>query len=67
MLEIEGLSKSFDTHDILKNVNLTVDTGQRATIIGPSGSGKSTILKLILGLISADTGNIILNGVNLKN
>ena len=67
MLELINISKKFNNIEVLKNVNLTVKAGEKITIIGTSGSGKSTILKLILGLIEFDSGNILFDGVSTKN
>lgn len=64
MLELINIKKTFNNTDILKDINLTVNPGEKITIIGTSGSGKSTILKLILGLLDQDSGNILFNGVN---
>ena len=65
MLEICKLKKTFGKNNVLKGIDLTVSQGENVTIIGESGSGKSTILKLILQLISSDSGDIRFNGVNI--
>ncbi len=65
MLEIKSLFKQFDTKKIIHNLDLVIDKAERCTIIGPSGSGKSTILKLIVGLIKPNKGNIIIDGVDI--
>lgn len=67
MLELINIKKTFNQTEVLKNINLTVNAGEKITIIGTSGSGKSTILKLILGLINYDSGNIIYDGLSTKN
>tara|TARA_Y200000002_G_scaffold292849_1_gene247048 strand:- start:875 stop:1615 length:741 start_codon:yes stop_codon:yes gene_type:complete len=64
MLELINIKKSFNDTSVLKDINLTVNPGEKITIIGTSGSGKSTILKLILGLLDYDSGNIMFNGIN---
>ena len=64
MLELINIKKSFNDIQVLKDINLTVNPGEKITIIGTSGSGKSTILKLILGLLDHDSGNIMFNGIN---
>lgn len=46
MLEIKGLSKSFDGTEVLKDISLQVDKGDVMTIIGPSGMGKTTLLRV---------------------
>lgn len=57
-LMIEGLSKSFSSIEVIRNLNLSVQTGEFVSILGPSGSGKSTLFHLIGGLISPDKGKI---------
>lgn len=65
MLEIKNLAKSYDTRTIFKNMNLTVNDGEVLSIVGPSGIGKTTFLRIVAGLLSADQGELILNGESL--
>jgi phospholipid/cholesterol/gamma-HCH transport system ATP-binding protein len=65
MLELVNLSKAFDKKVVLDGVSLHMPTGQKTTLIGASGSGKSTILKIILGLIPVDSGDILVNGQSM--
>jgi phospholipid/cholesterol/gamma-HCH transport system ATP-binding protein len=65
MLQLINIKKSFDGKPILTNVNLSVDAGERISIIGASGCGKSTILKIILGLIPPDEGKVIFQGKDI--
>jgi cell division transport system ATP-binding protein len=51
----------------LKGINLKLETGEFAFLVGPSGSGKSTIIKLLTGEIAATDGTVIVNGFNLNN
>jgi phospholipid/cholesterol/gamma-HCH transport system ATP-binding protein len=62
MIEFRDVTKSFDNDLILKNVSFKINGGETKIILGESGSGKSTILKLILGLIRPDSGQIIFDG-----
>lgn len=62
IIDIQGLSKSFGTHEVLKNINFTVSKGEVATIIGSSGSGKSTLLRCINLLEQPGGGKIIYEG-----
>lgn len=54
-------------HAILKDVSFTLKAGGHAAIVGFNGSGKSTLIKLLLRLYDPDQGEILLNGVNIKN
>jgi len=56
-LEVEGLSKSFD-EELFKNLDLTVEVGERIAIIGPNGIGKSTLLKCLVGELQPESGTI---------
>jgi phospholipid/cholesterol/gamma-HCH transport system ATP-binding protein len=58
MIQIRDLHKSFAAKEVLRGVDLDIETGQTTTIIGGSGSGKSVLFKLIIGLIKPDTGSI---------
>ena len=57
-LEIEGVSKSYGDKQVLKDVSLKVERGDRIAIIGPNGIGKSTLLKIAMGEVEADAGRI---------
>jgi len=65
-ISLNNVNKTFysisDYTEVLKDINLKVDKGEIIAIVGPSGCGKSTILNLISGLISPDSGNIIVDG-----
>ncbi|MFB2646340.1 ATP-binding cassette domain-containing protein [Raphidiopsis sp. BLCC-F218] len=60
-LNLEGLSKSFGTKKVLKNVDLEVRPGEFVAIVGRSGCGKSTMLRLIAGLEETTDGSVLLN------
>ena len=62
LLELREVHKSFGDKTILNGIDLTVHTGEAIAIIGPSGTGKSTILRLICGLLTADSGEVYING-----
>lgn len=61
-ITIENLSKKFDQKEVLKNLNLEVKAEEMVALLGPSGCGKTTTLKLISGLLAADTGDIKFDG-----
>ena len=65
MLEVENVSKSFGSVQVLDSISLTVPEGQTTVLIGPSGCGKSTLLRLLVGLLQPDTGRVIFDGVPL--
>jgi len=50
--------------NVLKNISLSVNSGEFIAIVGPSGSGKTTLVDLILGILKQDTGNISISGMN---
>ncbi len=58
VVELTGISKSFDDLHVLKNVSLTIDRGDRLAVIGPNGIGKSTLLKITTDRLAADTGTV---------
>lgn len=57
-INVENLTKEFDGKKVLDNISFKVDQGEVLSIVGFSGSGKSTILKILCGLIKADSGKI---------
>jgi zinc transport system ATP-binding protein len=61
-IEINNLSFSYDTVPVLEDVNLTVEHGEFATIVGPNGGGKTTLLKLLLGILKPVQGKIAVLG-----
>jgi phospholipid/cholesterol/gamma-HCH transport system ATP-binding protein len=61
-IEVQNLSKSFNGLQVLKDVNLVVEKGSTAVILGKSGVGKSVLLKTIIGLIPPDTGSVRIDG-----
>ncbi|WP_297508919.1 tungstate ABC transporter ATP-binding protein WtpC [Thermococcus sp.] len=64
MLEVRGVSKDYgDFH--LRNVSFTVSRGEYFIILGPSGAGKTVLLEVIAGLITPDSGRILLNRVDV--
>ena len=65
MIEIQGVSKAYGLTAALHSINLTVPAGQTTVFIGQSGCGKSTILRLIIGLIQADSGSVIFKGTKV--
>lgn len=66
-IQVKHIEKHFGQFHVLKNINLDVDTGALVSLLGPSGCGKTTLLRIIAGLESADTGQILLNGVDVTH
>ena len=65
LIKFENVDKYYGDFHALKNINLTFKEGEVAVVIGPSGSGKSTMLRCINGLEDINSGNLIVNGVDL--
>ncbi|MGH9713191.1 MAG: ABC transporter ATP-binding protein [Candidatus Acidiferrales bacterium] len=65
--EFRGVSKCFDTNDVLKDVSFFVGQGETGVIMGRSGVGKSVSLKLLLGFLQADAGKIFVAGQDVTN
>jgi len=66
MIEFRRVYKSFEEEDVLRDVSFKITRGENKIILGESGSGKSTILKLILGLIRPDSGQILIDGLDIS-
>lgn len=66
MIEIEQLSKKFGKLQVLKDINLSLSSGQCISLIGPNGSGKTTLIKSILGMVVPSSGNILFDGKNIN-
>lgn len=62
MISIEHLNKRFDTREVLKDLDLSLESGQIVGLVGPNGSGKTTLLKILAGLTSDYSGNIRIDG-----
>jgi phospholipid/cholesterol/gamma-HCH transport system ATP-binding protein len=62
MIELRDVHKAFGSNHVLNGVNLTIPKGESMVIIGGSGTGKSVLLKCILGLVTPDKGDILVDG-----
>jgi ATP-binding cassette, subfamily B, bacterial CvaB/MchF/RaxB len=67
-IELKNVSYRYSADEplVLDNVNLVVEPGEHLAITGPSGGGKSTLVKLLLGLVEPDSGEILVDGVPLR-
>lgn len=66
MIEIQGITKSFGELQVLKGIDLTINKGEVVSIVGPSGAGKTTLLQIMGTLDQADTGLVMINGVEVS-
>ena len=66
LLSLSEINKSFDSRQVLKNINLNISQGEFVSLVGVSGSGKSTLLNIIAGLEKPDSGLVLLNGESLN-
>lgn len=67
MIELKGITKSFGTNKVLKNIDLTVNKGDVVALIGPSGTGKTTLLRTINFLSPADKGTITIGDLTVDS
>jgi len=66
IIQFKDVVKSFGEQTILNKVNLTINSGKTTVIAGPSGQGKSVTMKLILGLLRPDSGQILVGGKDIS-
>ena len=62
IVEMKGVDLSFDSHEILHNLDLRIAREERLVILGQSGAGKSTLLRLILAVLRPNAGHVLFNG-----
>jgi len=67
MIQVRSVSKSFGNIEAVQNVSFTIDKGEIFGILGPNGAGKSTIVNILNTLIKPDIGDVIIDGVNIKD
>lgn len=61
-VELKNINKTFGNYKASDNVNFSIEQGKLIGLLGPSGSGKTTILRMIAGLETPDSGEIIIDG-----
>jgi len=66
MIESRNLTKSFDNFIAVNNVNLNVKRGEVVGFLGPNGAGKSTTMKMLTGFLEPDSGEILINNIDMK-
>lgn len=65
MIEIRHLYKAFDNHMVLRNLNMKIHDGAVYGFVGPNGAGKTTTMRIIAGLLKADSGQILIDGEDI--
>ena len=65
VIQIKDVCKAFDQLQVLNNISLSVEEGEIFGLLGPSGAGKTTLIKMLIGLLSATSGNIAILGKEL--
>ena len=66
-LQAQSLSKAYQGHMALRDLDLTLAPGERVALLGPNGAGKSTLMQLLTGLFAPDSGNIHIMGHDLRS
>lgn len=69
LIEFKSVSFRYPTteRDILKDFNLTIQSGEKVALVGENGAGKTTLIKLLLRFYDVTDGEILINGINIKN
>jgi sulfate/thiosulfate transport system ATP-binding protein len=66
-IEVKSIHRRFGGYTALDDIHLKVESGELVSLLGPSGSGKTTLLRIIAGLERADSGQVLLHGVEATN
>ena len=64
-IQIEGVEKSYGETEAVRNVTLSVEKGELFGLIGPDGAGKTTLIRIMVGLIKADSGSVLVGGLDV--
>ena len=67
LIELKGISKSYDGEKVIDSINLYIKDGEFITLLGPSGCGKTTTLRIIGGFENADEGELYFNGTEISD
>ena len=67
LIRLDNISKSFEGHEVLSDITLSIKENEFVTLLGPSGCGKTTTLRIIGGFETPDTGRVIFEGRDITN
>lgn len=67
MIEVTNLKKNFGELEVLRNISLSIEKGEKVAIVGPSGSGKSTLLRCLNGMETPTQGTVTFEGISLTD
>ncbi len=66
ILSVQGISKTYRSREVVRDISLTVNSGEIVGLLGPNGAGKTTSFHIIVGLLPCDTGSIYLNNKEIS-
>ena len=66
MIQLEGITKNFDSLQVLRGIDLEIKRGEVVSIVGPSGAGKTTLLQIMGTLDRPDTGRVVIDGTDVS-
>jgi len=67
MITLKSVYKTFGNIEAVKNVSFNIGKGEIFGILGPNGAGKSTIVNILNTLVRPDRGDVIIDGINIRN
>lgn len=65
-IEVKNVFKKFGKREVLNNVSMTIEEGERFGLIGPNGAGKSTLIDILTGLTPMDSGTVLIDGMDIQ-
>lgn len=66
MIELRNVHKGFGSQQVIRGIDLRIEEGETVAVIGQSGCGKSVLLKLLIGLLKPDEGQVIIDGIHIE-
>lgn len=67
IVQLKNITKHFKDREVLKDINFEINEGEILGFVGPNGAGKTTTIKIIVGILSADKGEVLINNKNIKD